>query len=167
MVAQDGHSSVGSVVGQELSCNVVISWKGIKEKKKAWLCLHSRSWEKAGNAAEGKANKLLSHFLSRESKIMVVGMGKNNRAPQSDAVTHPSPTQGGKNSTTNQQGKEKREKHSHLGRQFSQRIPEFTISHSPTTPKLLLTPTPTMWNHHLPRWDRSSFRDPQAMDGHC
>lgn len=30
MVAQDGHGSVGSVVGQKLSCNIVFSWKEIK-----------------------------------------------------------------------------------------------------------------------------------------
>lgn len=31
MVAQDGHGPVRSVVGQELSCNVVFSWKEMKK----------------------------------------------------------------------------------------------------------------------------------------
>lgn len=71
MIAQDGHSSVGSIVGQELSCNIIFSWKEMK----ASLGLHPRSWEKQG-IHQKETQTSCSHILSPGRAIMVVGSGE-------------------------------------------------------------------------------------------
>lgn len=73
MVAQDGHSSVSSVVGEQLSCNTVFSWK-----KSAGSLFVSSLGVGEDRADQNNSNMFAFPILSQERAVLAVEIGKGH-----------------------------------------------------------------------------------------